>query len=170
MGIRAGFRKLLNIVSTAPDNAPATASLIDSVDNDRFEVILRGIEAGPGITLDVVDSDMVPGTPWQRIRISAAGGVVGGQRAAEHFIWSGGTVSSGIVTISNALIAASPDVVYAKDVDVYINGLKLRFDKDETISTTNQYDVQGYDLRISVDNLGYSIENGDEINVVFFWS
>lgn len=170
MSIGAGFRKFINLFSTAPDSAPNTASLVDAVDHDRFQVVLRGLEAGPGIQLDVVDSDLVPGTPWRRIRISASGGVVGGQREAETVVWSGGTVSSGTITLPSVLSAAAPDTVYAKDVDVFLNGLRLHFDKDKTLATGNQYDVQTYDVRISVDNLGYPVQNGDIFTVVFFWS
>lgn len=170
MNIRAGFRKVFEFFTTSPDNAPSTASLIDSVDYERREIVLRGLEAGPGVQIDIVDSDMVPGTPWKRVRISStAGGGTARQRQAEAVVWSGGPVVSGTVTIPNVFAAAAPSPVYARDVDVYLNGIRLYWDKDDTIAGSNAYDVSSYDLVLSIDNIGYALQNGDVVQAVFSW-
>lgn len=53
-------------------------SLIDFFDYERGQLILRGLEAGPGIVLDVIDADDINTPPntdtYKKIRITSLGG------------------------------------------------------------------------------------------------
>ena len=170
MTIRGGFRNVIKILSTTADAPPTRASIIDEISEVRPEVIFRGIEAGPGIVVDVVDTDTAAATPWKRIRISATGGTVGGQRGTYSEIWSSGTTTGPTVTVSNVFSAASPSTVYAKDVDVYVNGIRLYWESGKTLATGNHFDVSGYDLVLSTANMGYELVNGDYLVVTFQYS
>jgi hypothetical protein len=60
---------MTNVLSSTKDG-PKTASLIDRLDLGRDLLILRGIEAGRGIKLDLLDADDHPGVSPEKIRIS----------------------------------------------------------------------------------------------------
>lgn len=74
-----GFNKFNNLQA---DVADLGAGIVDSVDYDRYQVNFRGIKAGAGIAINIVDADGFSGTPGNTIEISATGTGGGGSGEA----------------------------------------------------------------------------------------
>lgn len=71
-----GFNKFNNLQADVPN---VGAGIVDTVDYDRYQVNFRGIKAGAGIQVKLVDADGFSGTPGQTIEISTTGGAGGGE-------------------------------------------------------------------------------------------
>ena len=130
------------ILSTLPDRFRKSVSLIDRFDSARGNVILRGLEAGEGISLDVVDADAYPHTTHNKIVISATGGSLPIQ-------------SIRFTAINNQTVFHVPQAT--KVVGVSVNGLGA------THWIHNVLDVVFNPVAE-----GYALESGDQVVIQYY--
>lgn len=144
-------------------------------------VVTNGDGVAGNPTLDLATSGVTPGvygsaTTVPQVTVDAYGRVTnvtevvisgggggGGQHKVARTVWSGGTVSSGEVTLTGIFGSDTPDV---QSLIVSMNGVMLAYD---TNAAVREYYIDGAspsDLKIVVDNLSVPVENGD----VFFVS
>lgn len=130
------------ILSTVPDRFRKSVSLIDRFDSARGNVVLRGIEAGEGVSLDVVDTDGHLGTSQKKIVISATGGSLPIQ--AIRF-----------TAINSQTVFHVPQAT--RVVSVTVNGLGA------THWIHNVYDVVFNPVAE-----GYALESGDQVVIQYY--
>lgn len=160
---REGFGKVRSTLpDKPPSHVPQQVSIIDEAvyEDNRGVLQLRGIEAGPGISITIADADNRRFlTRETKIVISAAGGTTPGVDDVSIAVVSlAGVIPPGPGVpslIINSLPIAAGDQVYA----VTINGLDLApFEWGFVMPTT-----------LTVGPLEYNIENTDEL-VIFIKS
>lgn len=89
----------LTCFNSTTNDSLISASIVDSVDIDRGSVLLRGIKAGEGITVELVDADGFAGTEGSSILISSTGGGPGGENTQ---IASAGSGQSLVADVSKS--------------------------------------------------------------------
>lgn len=80
----------------------------------------------------------------------------------ETNIYTGVTVTSGLVTLSGFFGSLNPD---PSKILIHINGLALEYDSNPTLS---DFQISGNNLILNVDNIGYPLDNGDKI-LYYYW-
>jgi hypothetical protein len=133
------------ILSTLPDKFRKSASLIDRFDAARGNVILRGIEAGEGVRVEVVDADGHTGTAQSKIVISATGGGGGGLPLRTALF----------VAISNQTVFHLPLATVV--VSVAVNGLGA-----------THWTHADPDVVFDPAAEGYALEAGDQVVIQYY--
>ncbi|NJO61065.1 MAG: hypothetical protein HC836_23225 [Richelia sp. RM2_1_2] len=156
------FAKIRSTLPDRPFGFPQQVSIIDEANyqDNRNVLQLRGIEAGPGITLTIADADNTKfKTRETKLIISAAGGTTPGvDDITIAVVPLAGIVPPG-PGVSTVIIGSLPialgDQVYA----VTVNGLDISpLDWSFTMPST-----------LNIGPLNYNIQNTDEI-VIFIKS
>lgn len=158
----------VNFGSTLGDTPTVSASVIDVVDQKAKAVAFRGIEAGPGILIDVVDADDSQFiTPDKKIVISSSGGP--GGEANDGVNLGGGegifTSKLGIDLQFKSLTAGTGISLVATGTEIEINagGFLTGLVDDASPKLGANLDTDGYEITTTSGNLILNPATGDLI-------